>query len=55
MIYEAEVSYMLPEGGYYNVEAIDKEDAEYKIMAMVKEDSPEATMIVVDEVKEVTR
>lgn len=55
MIYEAEVSYMLPDGGWYTTDAIDKEDAEYKIMTMVKEDKPEASMIVVDEVKEVTR
>ncbi len=55
MIYEAEVSYMIPEGGFYTVDAIDKEDAEFKIREMVKEDSPEASMIVVDDVKEVTR
>ena len=55
MIYEAEVSYMMPDGGWYTTEAFDKEDAEYKIMAMVKEDKPEATMIVIDEIKEVIR
>jgi len=52
MIYEAEVSYMIPEGGFYTVDATDKEDAEFKIIEMVKEDSPEAAMIVVDNVKE---
>lgn len=53
-LYEADISFMYPEGMYRTVDALDAEDAEFKIIEDLKEEYPDATMIVVDNIRKVT-
>lgn len=51
--FEGEISYMLPDGYFTTTEADDADDAEFKMTEELKETHPEATMVVVDNIKEV--
>lgn len=52
-LYTADVTYTMPEYQVYQVDADDAEDAEFQILDLVKEDYPEATSYMVDNIQKV--
>lgn len=51
--FEGDISYMVPDGYFTTVEANDIDDAEFVMTEELRENYPEATMVVVDNIKEI--
>jgi len=52
-LYTADVSFKQPDGMNYQVDADDLEDAEFQILALAKEDFPEAVNFSVENIQKV--